>query len=239
MWVLVLLDVFCRYKKLAKVVNNYSTPVIPVRNFDVPPYSAGLHRREQSSIHTHVKHTAAQIRTHTHTHSMGRKYSVWRGEESGREGAVTESDSDQGLKEFSDVTCRLLLILLWHEIKCGERVTGDVLAACLVPRREWLMDNVLSNFCFNRSFIGNSRFDVLSYIDIQVGWLCVEMWWMCEECQLSVFCSRMLLWQGVCEICCWMLSVWGVCACCLGFNNATVYETFVRFVCVRAEFLRL
>lgn len=71
-----LLDVFCRYKKLAKVVNNYSTPVIPVRNFDVPPYSAGLHRREQSSIHAHVKHIAAQIRTHTHTHSMGRKYSL-------------------------------------------------------------------------------------------------------------------------------------------------------------------
>lgn len=66
---LVLLDVFCRYKKLAKVVNNYSTPVIPVHNFDVPPYSAGLHRREQSSIHTHVKHTAARIRTHTHTHT--------------------------------------------------------------------------------------------------------------------------------------------------------------------------
>lgn len=189
--------------------------------------------------YTHMLNTQPLRFAHTHTHSMGRKYSLWRGEESGREGAVTESDSDQGLKEFSDVTCRLLLILLWHEIKCGERVTGDVLAACLVPRREWLMDNVLSNFCFNRSFIGNSCFDVLSYMDIQVGWLCVEMWWMCEECQLSVFCSRMLLWQGVCEICCWMLSVWGVCACCLGFNNATVYETFVRFVCVRAEFLRL
>lgn len=144
--------------------------------------------------YTHMLNTQSLRFTHTHTHSMGRKYSLWRGE-SGREGAVTESDGDRGLKEFSDVTCRLLLTLLWHEIKCGERVTGDVLAACLVPRREWLMDNVLSNFCFNRSFLGNSRFDVLSCICVQVGWLCVEMWWTREDvsCQsfvVACFCDK-------------------------------------------------
>lgn len=48
--------------------------------------------------YTHMLNTQPLRFAHTHTHSMGRKYSLWRGEESGREGAVTESDSDQGWK---------------------------------------------------------------------------------------------------------------------------------------------
>lgn len=125
-----------------------STPVTPLQNLVVPPYSAGPSWREQSSTHTHPNTPRGGSIACDEVHKEST--------ESEREWRESECE---GFKWFSDVAYGLLLVLL-----CV--MWSGCLDTCLlllfVRRRGCLMDN-LSNFS-TRCFVGSSHVDCIVWM---------------------------------------------------------------------------
>lgn len=146
-------------------MNYDSTPATPLQSLDVPPYSAGPLWREQSPPHTH-----------THTKIMGRKYSLWRREESANRAqrVCGQCQSvNKGLK--SSVMWRCLCY--WFVWRVWRRCLDTCLLLFFVPTRGWL---IISNF-LNRGFIGNRHVNV----------------WLCSLNKLCIAIN--MRWMYVCE----------------------------------------
>lgn len=174
-------------------MDHDSIPVIPLHNFVTPPYSAGLHWREQSSIHTHIHTHTIYTHRNTHMHTMGRKYSLWRREESTKRAHTDREcrESERELKGFkSSVMWRMdwLLVLLCVMWDLSVWIRGVWIPVLLFI---WAKEG---NGCWIICWV--------TFLKREIGNSHVNVW----QCNLNEWCMKSLAisrrWKCVWCLCC-------------------------------------